>query len=220
MTSMITQPAATVRSFLLGDGPDGDGVLRRALSTHDVLDRCTRTLGALTRESRQLVDDELASAVAGLLEVDVGDVVLAAWRTHHRLAEAAGVTLAAPGRQEIVQLGAHRVTSTHHPTIDLLVDGVRVHTFRFRLTVVVDIDVAAAVVEEGRLVAVKAGDSTLTASLSLAMPGGDVELVHRHCATDLHVLLRLDHGVRLREAGRPAAAAYPTATAEPTGCPG
>lgn len=169
-----------------------------------MLDHCGRALSQLTQDGREAADEALASTIAGLLELDLGDLLIYAWRTHHRLVDAAEATLAAPGRQEIVQLGSHQVTLAHNPTIDLLVDGVRVHTFRFRLTVVFDVDVAAAVIQDGRLVAVKAGKSTLTASLTLAMPGGDVQLVRRQHRIDLHLIIHLDHGVPLLRSRDPA----------------
>src|SRR5216684_1581366 len=98
MTSATTQTGLTVRTFLLGSGPEDD-----------------------TTRIRQI-----------------------------------------PGRQDVVQLGMHRITSAHNPTVELLVDGVKVHTFRFQFTVIFDIDVAALVIRDGLLTALKAGDGAVT----------------------------------------------------------
>ena len=135
MTSTTTQTDLTVRTFLLGSGAEDDvAVLRHALSEHGVVSQCGGELARLMPEARQAADDTLASVTAGLLHIDLGDVLIYGWRTHDRLVNAAKETIRVPGRQEVVQLGSHQVTWTKHPTIDLLVDGARVHTFRFQLT--------------------------------------------------------------------------------------
>jgi hypothetical protein len=198
MTSPTTQSTFTVRTILLDSGPEGDtATLQRALSEHDLMRYAGRTLSRLTQDARAVSEETLASTTAGLLNLDLGDLLIHGWRTHERLINAAKRTLAAPGRQEVVQLGSHRITSTYHPTIDLLVDGVRVHTFRFRLTVVFDIDVAVATVECGRLVAVRFGDGSIATTLILEMTSGDIELVRHQSPIDLHLIIRLGGGLPL-----------------------
>jgi hypothetical protein len=115
--------------------------------------------------------------------------------------EAARQTRREPGRREVVQLGTQRVTSEHHPTVELLVDGVKVHTFRFQLTVTFDIEVAALVIQDGRLTALKAGDSVVSGTLTLEMPGGDANLVKQRRQLSLHLLVRLGPGIPLVPAG-------------------
>jgi hypothetical protein len=152
MTTATTQSGLTARTFLLGSGSEDDAaVLRHQLSEYGVVSQAGGELARLVPEARQAADDTLASVTAGLLDIDLGDVLIYAWRTHDRLVNAAKQTMRAPGRQEVVQLGSHQVTWTKHPTIDLLLDGVRVHTFRFELTIIFTVDVASAVVREGKL---------------------------------------------------------------------
>jgi hypothetical protein len=127
----------------------------------------------------------------------LGDLLIYGWRTRERLAEAARQTRLAPGRREVVQLGAHQVTSVHHPTIELLIDGVKVHTFRFQLAVTFTIEVAALIVRDGLLTALKAGDGAVTCTLTLEMPGGDVELVNQQRKIHLHLLINIGHGIPL-----------------------
>ena len=198
MTSDTIQAGLTARNLLLGSGlEDGTAALRQALSEHDVLDAVGGKLSRLTGEGREAANDALAATAAGLLDVDLGDVLIYAWRTQERLADAARETLRAPGRKEIVQLASHQVTSTHNPAVDLLADGVRVHTFHFQLNLVLTIEVAAVIVQSGRLVAVKAGDGSVSGTLTLKMPGGDATLLHQEHQIDLHLVIRVGNGIPL-----------------------
>jgi hypothetical protein len=198
MTTATTQTGLTVRTFLLGDDTEDDlAVLRQALSDHGVISQCGGELARLTQEAREAANDSLASVTAGLLDLDLGDVLIYGWRTHERLVNAAKLTVRVPGREEVVQLGSHQVAWTKHPTIDLLVDGVRVHTFRFKLTITFEVDVAAAVVREGKLVALKAGDGSVIGALTLEMPGEDTQLLRQERKINFHLIVHLGSGIPL-----------------------
>jgi len=113
MTAATTQTGLTVRTFLLGSETEDDcAVLRHALSEHDILSQCGGELAGLVPKARQAADDTLASVTAGLLDIDLGDVLIYGWRTHDRLVKAARQTMRVPGRQEVVQLGSHQFTWT------------------------------------------------------------------------------------------------------------
>ena len=221
MTPDTIQAGLTARNLLLGSEP-GTAALRQALSEHHVLDAVGGKLSRLTGDGREAADDALASAAAGLLDLDLGDVLISAWRTQERLADAARDTLRAPGRTEIVQLASHQVTSTHNPSVDLIVDGVRVHTFHFQLNLVLTIDVAAVIVQNGRLVAVKAGDGSVSGTLTLKMPGEDTTLLHRERKIDLHLTIRVGDGIPLpsREERPTTATAFSAAGRDSGGWPG
>jgi hypothetical protein len=198
MTSATTQTGLTVRTFLLGSGPEDDTTrIRRLLSGNDVIGRCGGDLTRLTQQGRKAAEDELASVTAGLLDLDLGDLLIYSWRTRDRLVRAARQTRQAPGRREVVQLGTQRITWSYNPTVELLVDGVKVHTFRFQLTVIFDIDVAALTIQDGLLTAMKAGDGTVTGTLVLEMPGGDLELASRQRKINLHLIINVGHGIPL-----------------------
>jgi hypothetical protein len=218
MTSATMQTDLTVRTFLLGNGPEDDTTrIRQLLSENDVVGRCGRDLMRLTQQGREAAEEQLASVTAGLLDMDLGDLLIYGWRTRERLVKAARETRQIPGRQDVVQLGTHRITSAHNPTVELLVDGIKVHTFRFQLTVIFDIDVAALVVRDGLLTALKAGDGAVTCTLALEMPGGDIELVNQQRKIDLHLIINIGHGIPLLPAdigyGARAAPGTPPSTA-------
>jgi hypothetical protein len=198
MTSATTQTGLTVRTFLFGSGPEDDTTkIRQLLSENDVVSKCGGDLARLTQQGRDAAEEQLASVTAGLLDLDLGDLLIYGWRTRERLIAAARQTRQIPGRQEVVQLGTHRITSAYHPTIELLVDGVKVHTFRFQLTVIFDIDVAALIVRDGLLTGLKAGDGVVTGTLTLDMPGGDIDLVHQQRKINLHLIVNVGPGLPL-----------------------
>ena len=106
MTSPTPQSGLAARTFLVGEGPTDDlGQLQRLLSDHNVLKQCGGDLSRLTRQGRAAAEEQLASATAGLLELDLGDLLLYGWRTRERIVRAARLTRQTPGRREIVQLG-------------------------------------------------------------------------------------------------------------------
>jgi hypothetical protein len=221
MRSDTIQAGLTARNLLLGSKLD-TAALRQALSEHNVLDAAGGKLSRLTGDGREAANDALASAAAGLLDLDLGDMLIYAWRTQERLADAARETLRAPARTEIVQLASHQVTSTYNPTVDLMVDGVRVHTFHLQLDVVLTIDVAAVIVQNGRLTAVKAGDGSVSGTLTLKMPGGDATLLHHEQQIDLHLIIRVGNGIPLpsRDEQPTTATGLSAARRDPGGWPG
>lgn len=210
MTSATTQTGLTVRTFLLGSGPEDDTAkIQQLLSEHDVVSKCGGDLARLTQQGREAAEEQLASITAELLDLDLGDLLIYEWRMGERLAQAARQTRLTPRRRELVQLGSHRITLAGNPTVELLVDGVRVHTFRFQLTVIFDIEVADLIVQNGLLTALKAGDGAVNGTLTLEMPGGDVELVKQQQMIDLHLIINIGHGIPLLPAENRAGPARP-----------
>src|SRR5215471_9916438 len=110
MTSVTTQTGLSVRT-LLGSGPEGDTTgLQQVLSENDVVRRCGGNLMRLTQQGREAAEEQLASVTAGLLDLDLGDLLIYGWRTRERLVKAAEQTRQIPGRREVVQLGTHRIS--------------------------------------------------------------------------------------------------------------
>jgi hypothetical protein len=105
-----------VRMFLLGGaGGDTMDALARVLSEQGAPASAIRGLGGLSAAALQAVNREVAAVIDRLLELDLGELLLAGWRRYSELTKAAQPTLAHPGSQEMVVLASHRVVSTHHP---------------------------------------------------------------------------------------------------------
>ena len=115
MTSATTQTGLTVRTFLLGSGPEDDTTrIRQLLSENDVVSKCGGDLTRLTRQGREAAEERLASVTAGLLDLDLGDLLIYGWRMCQRLIAAARQTQKIPGRQELSSLVR---TGSLQPTI-------------------------------------------------------------------------------------------------------
>jgi hypothetical protein len=112
------------------------------------------------------VEGEIAMVAGRFLDFDLGSVLVSGWRKYTELTRAAKRTLAVPGSEEVVILAAHKVSSTHHPSVELLVDGVKVYTFVFELTVEFDLTGVVAVVWRGELVALRGGECVITVTLT------------------------------------------------------
>jgi hypothetical protein len=193
MSTPTTPEPLTARTFLLGHAAeDSAEVLARALREQEV---ARAALGGcrLSAPALRAVDGEIAAVAARLLDLPLGDALVSAWRTYGALVSAAERTFAVPGSEEVVVLATHRVTWSCDPHLDLLVDGVRVTTLDFELAVTFDLEGVVAVVQLGNLVALRAGECTITASLTLQ----GATLAHRQGRTHPAIVLPLDPPVPL-----------------------
>jgi hypothetical protein len=165
-TADLTE-SLSARVFLLGDTTDTVEVLARSLDEQGLSPFTIQGLHKLSGTAVQAVHHEIATVANGLLDLDLGEVLMSGWRKYTDLTKAAERTLASPGSEEVVVLATHRVSSTHRPSVELLVDGVTVHTFVFELTVVFDLTGVTAVIRQGDLVALRGGECVITATLTL-----------------------------------------------------
>ncbi len=165
--------------------------------------------GALSPPGLDAAAQAFSSAVTDLLRVDVVGVLVGGWRTHRELQAAGHRTLTPPGTVEVVEIGRHRVSSEHRPYADLLLNGVKVGTIHFTLTLVLDLTAAVATVRGGALVEVRPSRSVIT--ITLASEG--VELASRRTQVALPGVLSFGAGhplVRTEPDADPAAVPPPS----------
>lgn len=144
--------------------------------------------GRLTEAARRAVGHEVGAAADSLLDLDLGDAVVAGWRKYSVLMDAARRTRGSSGR-EVVELASHRVTTSARPHVDLYVDDVRVNRFEFTLDLVLDIVGCSATVVAGDLVAVGGGDVTVRCTLGLE----GATLLTRSRTFPSHAVVQLRH---------------------------
>jgi hypothetical protein len=195
MNSPNQTPPLTALVFLSGDaeGDDTAEFLARELGQHDVARSALSGLRRISGPALHAVDCEIATVAAGLLDLGLGGAVVRAWRKYTAMTEAAERTLAVSGSEEVVVLATHRVTWTYQPHIDLLVDGKKITTFDFEMTVVYDLDSVVAVVRRGELVALRGGDCAITATLTLE----GATLAQRQGRMDAALVVSLDRPIAL-----------------------
>jgi hypothetical protein len=184
----------SVRRFLGDD--ESLAALARARSEQGFGRIVTRVLQQATDSARSAVGAEVMRSMDGLLDLDLGRMLLAGWRKYRRLIEAAEQTRTAPGTSAVVSLAEHTVTSTHRPRVDLLVREKRVASVHLELAVRFTVRGVAATVREGRLVSLTGGAAEIGAQLSIE----DHEVGRRTRRLDLPLVVRLGDGVPLRRA--------------------
>jgi hypothetical protein len=192
-TTSLTQPLTARRFLFPGEEPGAGTGLSAALgmtgAARSALVRVRRIPGAAVKA----VEGELGTVTSGLLDIDLGGAVVVGWRKYSALIEAARRTFASPGTEEVVVLAMHRVSSTYRPSVDVIVDNVKVNTFEFVLSVQIDIRGLSAVVRGADLVALYGGDCLVTATLTLE----GAQLAHREQTFDRRVVVPLRHPVAL-----------------------
>ena len=150
------------------------------------------------------VDREVAAATDGLLSLNLADVAAAGWKKYDALRQAARRTRDAPTTQEVVALATHNIQSSHHPTVELFIDGKSIATIEIELQIAFTMAGMLAVVRQARLTAIRSGTCTVTGSLAIQQ----TVITKRQRRFDLPGAVRLRHGVPLLE---PAASTVPVA---------
>jgi hypothetical protein len=189
----VTTPVST-HTFLLGDNTDTVEVLTHSFQEQGLVQSALRGLCHLSSAALHALNQEIATITEGLLKLDLGDMLISGWRKYTELSKAAYRTLASPGSEELVVLATHRVVSTHQPSVEVLIDGVKAHTFVFELKVIFDLNGVTAVVQQGNLVALRSGECVVTATLTLQ---GTTWELSRKGQLNLPLALRLHRPIPL-----------------------
>lgn len=189
---MMTIARPTAGTLLGGDRPR----IRRdwladSLHEHRVTTGALGGVKGLTGAAVHILDDELAAVIHHLLDIDLGSLVTDAWKKAGELRAAAERSLASG--EELVALATHRITSRHHPRVDIVIDGATRATLTLDLSIVLDIAEAVAVVRGGKLVGLRSGDCQATATLA----AGREQLAEHTAHFDLGVLVRLTSALPL-----------------------
>lgn len=190
MTTAVLDDTATVRDLLFGTAPGGPAdALTGALHDHGIVRALIPGVPGLTNA----IEREVAAATDGLLSLNLADVAAAGWTKYEALRQAALRTRNAPATEEIVALATHRIESSHHPHVELFIDGKSVATIRIELAVTFSMTGVLAVVRQARLAAIKSGTCTVTGSLTMQQ----LVVTKRQRRFDLPGAVRLRHGVPL-----------------------
>jgi hypothetical protein len=182
------QPLTTV-AFLFGV-EDSVDALARALDEKAVLRPIDDALNALKKKvsqtGRQAAGSEITTAADVLLDLDLASLVASGWRKHAALTEAAERTLANPGSSEIVELLVHNITTTHRPSVDLLIDHVPVTTIHFELCFEFAVKGLVVTVRNGHVVNLHSGSCDVTGTLTAE----GAQLASRRAHLELPWLIR------------------------------
>jgi hypothetical protein len=166
MTTAIAPQPFTVSAFLFGEDQDTEQALAQALHEHGVLGSTGTALELVSEAGREAAGNQVAVVAHGLLDLDLGDLVVAGWRKQGQLAAAAERTAANPGSSEVVELATHRVSSAHHPSVELLVNDAHLATVTFDLTIEFVVKALVVTVRDGHVVSLHTGACDVAATLA------------------------------------------------------
>ena len=198
MTSSTTTSTATPTTLatVLGSGDPSRAVpaaregLDRTDAARQHVSSAVRPGGGVTM---RLVNSSIAEALGDQLDIDVGVPLLAGWLKYRELVRAGQRTRDEPATQERVVLVEHEVTASYRPSVEVLVSGTPAATLNFELTVALRLHGVVAVVERGRLTALRHGDLEAVARLLL----DGQELASGSYPWQVGLLVRLGDGIAL-----------------------
>lgn len=99
----------------------------------------------------------IAGRIPDLLRVDLGAILVGGWKKAKELERYADPAKYPPDETVFVKLGHHTVTSSHKPSLDIAVDGVKVDTVPFELKLTLALDTATLTIRGGEVLAVAPG---------------------------------------------------------------
>jgi hypothetical protein len=166
MTTGIAAQPFTVSTFLFGEDHDTEQALAQSLHEHGVLGSTGTALELVSQAGREAASSQVAAVANGLLDLDLGDLVVAGWRKQGQLAAAAERTAANPGSSEVVELATHRVSSAHHPFVELLVNDVHLATVTFDLDIEFVVKALVVTVRDGHVISLHTGACDVAATLA------------------------------------------------------
>jgi len=193
MTTGEPDPPLTAADLLFGSAQDAPKALTSHIMSAGQTKSMGRALTRLPRVTREAAAAQVAAAAVGLLRMDLVEMLVAGWREHREIIAAARRTLATPASQELVGLGAHRITTVQQPAVGILLDGRRVHTLQLGVSIIFDVTAMVAGVSVGRLSAVHSGRCDVGVALTIH----DVEVLTKRAHLELPGLKALRSGVRL-----------------------
>jgi hypothetical protein len=161
----MTTPSGYTASWLLS-GARGEVSQGLTAIVRDMAQR--GVLGKLSDQAFGLINSQLTDATYGLLTIDLGALLVTGWKRHAALMAAGRRTAADPTTSEVVQLAEHDVEVTHRPTIDLLINDVKLAEIALELSLELHVDVLNGTVRGGRLAELTIGTCTATGRLGCA----------------------------------------------------
>jgi hypothetical protein len=188
MTQEAPARPDTALSLLFGPGAPGTDDLPRQLE-----DQLGGVLDNLPHAIHDAAAGQIAAAAAQLLDVNLADVLIGAWRLHEELVKAARRSLQAPGGITLQDLLPFQVSVTQDPYIDILVDDRPVARVQFSLTLEYEVRAMLPEIRAGRLVALHDGHCDVTATLAIE----NQQIASRSVRFELPGAIRLGAGLRL-----------------------
>ena len=163
MTATTITAPMTAAQLLFGDDPL-DGMAER-LGQAAALTGARHELAAVGATVGSAAHRQLAAMAVGFCQLDLGSVLLSAWRKRRALLDAADRTRDT-GSVEFVSLLTRSCRLTQHPSVEVVLGPARA-VGPFTLAVGLSVDGVAGEVSGGALVALRGGRGEVAASFSV-----------------------------------------------------
>jgi hypothetical protein len=163
---MTDQSALQVRDLL----PDG---LQLGQTVEEAV-RSNRDMGA-AKFAWGVIGSEATSALKGVLDLDVFDVVARVWCGAKELHDFADRSKHPAGERSVLYLGEHAFTKTMYPTLAITIGPYKCPPLRFTLELVATIRSIALSICDGCITGLGSGDGDISGRLSY----GDIDLTKR-----------------------------------------
>lgn len=121
-------------------------------------------------------------------------LVIEGWRSYTKLIEAARQSCSTPNQPQKVVLSNHQLTSTHHPTIEVIVNETQRYGARLTVTLAFDFQLVRAIVQNANLVAIQSGSCLVGVTLGIE---NFPDLMKRERELPAAALIRLHSPIRL-----------------------
>ena len=194
MTLVSTTSSSTIGGLLFPGADQADDI-QQLLKERRSLEPAIDAMRTVPSTLAHAASAEVGSIIARLLDIDLVDALVSGWKKYGALSSAAEATLWTPGEEQVVEIATHRVSSTHAPSVDLVVDGINVGSIDFEIELSAVVHAMCAVVSGGKLVAFRSGRIELSATLSCE--GVEMKSIRRELDPSLE--LDLGDGVPLVE---------------------
>jgi hypothetical protein len=195
MTSTTSPPEVLRTAWDIVVTDDGIDELSKQLTTSQLRTRALGMLATASHSAQQVLDGKLLDGFTELLQrLDFMSLVIDGWRSYTKLIDTARESHSTPGQLHKVVLSNHQITSTHHPTIEVIINDTQRYTARLAVTVTFDLRLICAIVQDATLVAIESGSCLIGVTLGFEnFPA----VMKRERAIAAATMIRLHSPIRL-----------------------
>ncbi len=134
----------------------------------------------------------LNRAVLTALDIALDDVLGQAWSGWQEIREYADPELTPPDDINVVPVSNHTIESVHEPSVDVVVRGVKVHSFAFNVATRIDVQGVNLVVQRGMIQEIRLASLKIGGSIKLR----DRTLLKKDVAkVDIPGVMRLENPI-------------------------
>jgi hypothetical protein len=147
----------TLDDFFLPRPPELGERLTLALEDGAALEPLGKTLSPRVVTLLKMLSNTVEEHIHGLLQVDLFDVLAGAWNKTREINKELEKSAATPGKDFFAHLAEHRVSSTHEPSLELLVGRKKVARLPFPVSLELVLRGAVLTIRDGAIREVRTG---------------------------------------------------------------